>query len=67
MGESASFYLAGAIVGALGFGWLTDRFGRQKMIFLTLGVYLAGVLASALSVAFPMFALRRLIRYLREP
>ncbi|MBV8682576.1 MAG: MFS transporter [Caulobacteraceae bacterium] len=61
VGEAASFYLAGAIAGALVFGWLTDRFGRQTVIFLTLGVYLAGVLASALSVDFAMFALFRLV------
>jgi MFS family permease len=61
VGEAASFYLAGAIVGALGFGWLTDRFGRRLVVFLTLGVYLAGVLASALSVDFAMFALCRLV------
>ena len=61
VGGAASFYLAGAILGALGFGWLTDRFGRQTVIFLTLGVYLAGVLASALSVDFAMFALCRMV------
>jgi MFS family permease len=61
VGGAASFYLAGAILGALVFGWLTDRYGRQTVIFLTLGVYLAGVLASALSVDFAMFALCRLV------
>jgi MFS family permease len=61
VGGAASFYLAGAIAGALVFGWLTDRFGRQAMVFITLGVYLTGVLASALSANFAMFALSRMV------
>jgi MFS family permease len=29
IGLAASFYLTGAIIGALGFAWLTDRLGRR--------------------------------------
>jgi predicted MFS family arabinose efflux permease len=29
IGSSASAYVAGAVIGALIFGWLTDRFGRR--------------------------------------
>jgi len=40
--------VAGACIGALFFGWLTDRFGRKKLFMITLGVYLA---STALSFA----------------
>lgn len=47
VGAIGSCYLTGAVAGALFFGWLTDRFGRRRIFFLTLGCYLAGVLLSA--------------------
>jgi MFS family permease len=31
VGGSATGYLAGAVIGALFFGWLTDRLGRKKL------------------------------------
>ena len=37
VGLAASAYLAGAVLGALFFGWLTDRLGRKKLFFITLG------------------------------
>src|SRR3954454_1931423 len=40
IGLAGSAYLAGAVVGALFFGWLTDRLGRKKLFFITLAVYL---------------------------
>ena len=36
VGFTNSAYLAGAVLGALGFGWLTDRIGRKKLFFITL-------------------------------
>ena len=42
VGLANSAYLAGAVLGALGFGWLTDRIGRKKLFFITLALYLAG-------------------------
>src|SRR5690349_24345723 len=36
LGIANSAYLAGAVLGALGFGWLTDRIGRKKLFFITL-------------------------------
>ena len=48
-GLTASAYLVGAVVGALFFGWLTDRLGRKKLFTVTLLVYLAGTIASGLS------------------
>ena len=40
VGFANSCYLAGAVLGALGFGWLTDRIGRRKLFFITLALYL---------------------------
>jgi MFS family permease len=47
IGALASAYIAGAVAGALVFGWLTDRFGRRVIFYITLGLYIVGVLASA--------------------
>src|ERR1700726_281455 len=49
VGFSNSAYLAGAGLGALGFGWLTDRVGRQKLFFITLALQLTATAATALS------------------
>ena len=37
------------MLGALFFGWLTDRYGRKKLFFITLAVYMTATLATALS------------------
>ncbi len=50
-GFGAATYVAGACIGALFFGWLTDRFGRKKLFMITLGVYLASTAMTALSFA----------------
>ncbi|MGB3043479.1 MAG: MFS transporter [Xanthobacteraceae bacterium] len=49
VGVANSAYLAGAVLGALGFGWLTDRLGRKKLFFITLSLYLMATAATALS------------------
>jgi len=49
IGTAAAFYVAGACLGALFFGQLTDRFGRKKLFLLTLGVYIAATIATAFS------------------
>ena len=49
VGLTGSAYIAGAVLGALGFGWLTDRLGRRKLFFITLTLYLAATAATALS------------------
>ncbi|MBO9534558.1 MAG: MFS transporter [Solirubrobacteraceae bacterium] len=48
-GLAASLYVAGACLGALFFGWLTDRWGRKRLFLITLGVYLAATALTALS------------------
>src|ERR1700731_4121726 len=49
IGISNSAYLLGAVLGAVGFGWLTDRIGRKKIFFITLALYLLATAATALS------------------
>src|SRR5579872_6742588 len=49
VGFAGSAYLTGAVAGALFFGWLTDRLGRKKLFFITLGVYLVATAATGLS------------------
>ncbi|WP_445148738.1 MFS transporter [Baekduia sp. Peel2402] len=48
-GLAASLYVAGACVGALFFGRLTDRFGRKKLFIITLAVYLLATGLTAVS------------------
>src|SRR5580704_1357457 len=61
LGVANSAYLAGAVLGALGFGWLTDRIGRKKLFFITLSVYLTATAATALSWSVASYALFRFI------
>ena len=61
VGAAASAYLAGAVLGALVFGWLTDRFGRKRLFSITLGLYLAATAASALAPNFLVFAFFRFL------
>jgi MFS family permease len=51
IGTAAAFYVAGACLGALFFGQLTDRFGRKKLFLITLAVYIAATVATAFSFA----------------
>src|SRR6188472_2018494 len=51
IGTAAAFYVAGACIGALFFGQLTDRFGRKKLFLVTLGVYIAATIATAFAFA----------------
>src|SRR6201994_2435194 len=61
LGAVASFYVVGAVTGALLWGWLTDRFGRRLVFYATLIIYLAGVLSSACAWNFWSFALFRML------
>jgi MFS family permease len=48
-------------MGALFFGWLTDRLGRKRLFFITLVVYLLATAATALSWNIWSFALFRFL------
>jgi MFS family permease len=49
VGLTASAYLAGSVMGALLFSYLTDRQGRKKWFMITLGLYLTATVLTALS------------------
>ncbi|MES0402039.1 MAG: MFS transporter [Hyphomicrobium sp.] len=61
IGLASSAYLAGAVLGAVLFGWLTDRWGRKKLFFITLTVYLCATAATAFSWNIWSFALFRFL------
>src|SRR5207237_9881586 len=56
IGALGSFYLLGAVVGALVCGYLTDRHGRSKLFFVTLGISLGGPILTALDSDVPRMA-----------
>ncbi|SRR5579875_80264 len=59
VGFAASAYIAGAILGALGFGQLTDLYGRKRLFGVTVVVYAVATVATGLSWSFASFALFR--------
>jgi MFS family permease len=61
IGLASSANLAGAVLGALLFGWLTDRLGRKKLFFITLAVYLVATAATAFSWNFWSFVAFRFL------
>ena len=56
---AATTYLAGAVFGALLFGYLTDRLGRRRLFLVTLATYSLATLASAFSVGILSFSFFR--------
>ena len=50
IGFAGAIYVAGACLGALFFGQLTDRWGRKKLFMITLGVYTIATALTALSM-----------------
>jgi len=49
IGLAGAAYIAGAVIGAILFGWLTDRLGRKKLFTITVLVYLSATAATAFS------------------
>ncbi len=50
VGVAGAVYVAGACIGALFFGQLTDRYGRKKLFLITLGVYTVATVLTAFSM-----------------
>lgn len=61
IGAAASAYLAGAVLGAFFFGWLTDLLGRKKLFWITLAVYSIATVACAFAPNFLWFAFFRFV------
>ena len=61
IGTAAAFYVAGACLGALFFGQLTDRFGRKRLFMLSLGIYLVATAATAFSFSAWFFFAARFV------
>jgi MFS family permease len=61
VGMAGAAYIAGAVLGALFFGWLTDRLGRKKLFTVTVLVYLAATAATAFSWNFWSFIVFRFL------
>ncbi|MBV8472799.1 MAG: MFS transporter [Hyphomicrobiales bacterium] len=61
IGFAGSAYVFGAVCGALGFGWLTDRLGRRPLFFTTIAVYLVATALSGLAWSAGSFFLFRFL------
>jgi MFS family permease len=61
IGTAGAIYVAGACLGALFFGQLTDRFGRKRLMMITLSVYILATVATAFSFAAWYFFLCRFV------
>jgi MFS family permease len=61
IGWSGSAYVGGAVLGALYFGRMADRFGRKRLFLITLAVYLVATLATAFTWDFTSFVVCRFV------
>jgi MFS family permease len=61
IGLAGAIYIAGAVSGALFFGYLTDRFGRKKLFLITLALYLAATTLTAFATGPGWFYLFRFL------
>jgi MFS family permease len=59
VGASATAYLLGAVIGAILFGYATDRFGRKRLFTITLLLYLVATALTGLSWNFASYAIFR--------
>src|SRR2546423_3822159 len=59
--SAGTIYLVGAVLGALVFARLTDKYGRKSLFMITLAVYLLATVATAFSPSFIWFAACRFL------
>jgi MFS family permease len=59
LGFAGTLYIIGACIGALFWGYLTDRLGRKRLFLMTLAVYLAATVATAFAESFLWFGIAR--------
>src|SRR3954452_18392594 len=50
IGVAGSVYIVGACLGALYFGYLTEKLGRKRLFMITLALFLAASVAAAFSM-----------------
>lgn len=61
LGLASTGYLLGTVFGAIGFGYLADRFGRKSLFTWTLVFYVCATALTALSWNLPTFFLCRMM------
>lgn len=61
VGLSGSAYILGAVIGAIVFGRLTDKWGRRRLFTITVGVYMLATIATGFSWDFWSFLLFRFL------
>ena len=61
LGLASTGYLFGTVLGALGFGYLADRYGRKSLFTWTLIFYVCATALTALSWNLPTFLLCRMM------
>jgi MFS family permease len=61
IGTAAALYVAGACLGALFFGQLTDRYGRKRLFMITLGIYILATVATSFAFSPWYFFLTRVV------
>jgi MFS family permease len=61
VGFASSAYVAGAVAGALFFGWLTDRLGRKRLFSVTLLLYLLAAAGTAFTWNLTGYAVMRFL------
>jgi MFS family permease len=61
VGLSGSAYILGAVIGAVVFGRLTDKWGRRRLFTITVGVYMLATIATGFSWDFWSFMLFRFL------